>query len=567
VVLGGREPFSGSELPPLWQQWGLASHDELRALAAALQAGTAALPEAGDRPSVEAQRLLGASPVLPPFVAQGSAAALVALPGAGFAGFHPASPAELATANAAVLIGAADGELLLARNNPIISAHVGTDASVLAVLASLHDDLPIQQDQPGTLRFGDALRLHVGVAGETPFALASWSREAGFPPASLLPVLRAVLDATPGGLRAADILLPLYDPAISPSGTIVLDTGATLAFGMVPPMMFASVVSPSAFPLVGLQLHGTVTPCGSPMARIVHEMRRPVPIDLAPLHPAVPLWRIDDTRILVDVGPGGSQEAAQRATTLCRDLTREAPDLRLLQPGEGFSTWAGSPLWLALAGIAKPLAMGVLPEARPPRTEVTHTADGEWLVSHAGGAVGATQRRMHARWAVDSEALLQDLLYAMPEEPETKGLGARAQTSLEAFRAARAWMAAVTGLRERDVSLRAMEAWGGVARDCAAALNSAAADDTAMSAAHAALAGSELDVGPALDRSGFLTVMRRFLDRGGSALSRYGLHAIEAVRIGEIDSIGPAERTAIAACLGRLAGPLAGATNPLFAVT
>ena len=403
-----------------------------------------------------------------------------------------------------------------------------------------------QQDQPGTLRFGDALRLHVGVAGETPFALASWSREAGFPPASLLPVLRAVLDATPGGLRAADILLPLYDPAISPSGTIVLDTGATLAFGMVPPMMFASVVSPSAFPLVGLQLHGTVTPCASPVARIVHEMRRPVPIDLVPLHPAVPLWRIDDTRILVDVGPGGSQEAAQRATTLCRDLTREAPDLRLLQPGEGFSTWAGSPLWLALAGIAKPLAMGVLPEARPPRTEVTHTADGEWLVSHAGGAVGATQRRMHARWAVDFEALLQDLLYAMPEEPETKGLDARAQTSSGSVPC----RACLDGRRApvcANVTSRCAP-WrrGVVWRVTAPPLNSAAADDTAMSAAHAALAGSELDVGPALDRSGFLTVMRRFLDRGGSALSRYGLHALEAIRIGEIDSIGPAERTAIA---------------------
>lgn len=566
VMFGGRDPFAGRELPPLWQQFGLASHDELRALATALQAGAAALPEAGPRPSVEAQRLLGAAPILPPPLPQGSIAALIALPGAGFAGFHPASAAELGTSTAAVLIGAADGELLLARNTPVISARDATDASVLSAFGNLHGNVQGPQDQPDTLRFGDVLRLHLGVAGETPFAVASWSPEAGFPPASLLPVLRAVLNAAPAGLRAADILLPLYGPETFPSGTIALDTGATVAFGMAPPMGFTQAVPPSALPLVGLQLRGSLAPSSGPAPRIVHEMRRPVPIDLTPLDSAVPLWRIDDTRILVDVGPGGSHEAAQRAATLCQALTGDAPDLGLLQAGEGFSTWAGSPLWLALAGIAKPLAMGVLPEARPPRVEFTHTVEGEWLVSHAGDAVGAMQCRLHPRQAVDSEALLQDLLYAMPEEPETNGLDSRAQTSLEAFRAARAWMAAATGLGDRDASLRAMEAWAGVARDCAAVLNCAGADNTVLSAAHAALAGAEPDAGPALDRAGFLTLMRRFLDRGGGALSRYGLHAIEAVRVGEIDGIGPAERTAIAACLGRLVGPLAGVSNPLFAV-
>src|SRR5579872_5043532 len=83
MMFGGRDPFSGRELPPLWQQFGLASHDELRALATAIEAGAAALsalPEAGQRPSVEARRLLGASPILPPLAPQGSVAALIALP-------------------------------------------------------------------------------------------------------------------------------------------------------------------------------------------------------------------------------------------------------------------------------------------------------------------------------------------------------------------------------------------------------------------------------------------------------------------------------------------------------
>jgi hypothetical protein len=100
---------------------------------------------------------------------------------------------------------------------------------------------------------------------------------------------------------------------------------------------------------------------------------RPVPLDLAPHTPRLACWRLDDTEALIltnDPGEGGDA-AALHAT-----LMEHAAPLALLRPGQGFTTWEGSPLWLRLAGIAKPATLGVLlAESAPARLQVMRRGD------------------------------------------------------------------------------------------------------------------------------------------------------------------------------------------------
>jgi hypothetical protein len=86
-----------------------------------------------------------------------------------------------------------------------------------------------------------------------------------------------------------------------------------------------------------------------------------VPLDLAlspgarPLvQPLPPLWRPDDTRCFAVIAEDGVLQPIAAAAMLYRRLAGGEIGLADLQPGEGFSTWDGSPLWLTLAGIEKP---------------------------------------------------------------------------------------------------------------------------------------------------------------------------------------------------------------------
>ncbi len=116
---------------------------------------------------------------------------------------------------------------------------------------------------------------------------------------------------------------------------------------------------------------------------------RPVPLDLAPHTPALACWRLDDTEALIltdDPGEGAS------AAALHARLMDDASPLALLRPGQGFATWEGSPLWLRLADIAKPPALGVLlAESAPARLQVMRQARGLEATWLRDGAVTQTR--------------------------------------------------------------------------------------------------------------------------------------------------------------------------------
>jgi hypothetical protein len=152
--------------------------------------------------------------------------------------------------------------------------------------------------------------------------------------------------------------------------------------------------------------------------------RRMLPIDIAPVSAEVPTWRLDDTQTFVTVGPAGARSAALRAADLYRGLMDRRASLAAIDPGEGFVTWEGSPLWLSLAAIHKPPGLGVLPAASAPgRVQVMRTEDGEWLVEHAGGPWRAPRALRHHAMAGDDEALLLDVLYGVSgAAPETAAL-------------------------------------------------------------------------------------------------------------------------------------------------
>jgi hypothetical protein len=131
------------------------------------------------------------------------------------------------------------------------------------------------------------------------------------------------------------------------------------------------------------------THAAPPRRLLAYTDLRPVPLDLAPHVPSVACWRLDDTEALIVTGDptDGGKAAALHAR-----LMDHAAPLALLRPGEGFATWEGSPLWLCLAGIAKPPSLGVLlAESTPARLQVMRQAQGLEATWLRDGAVTQTR--------------------------------------------------------------------------------------------------------------------------------------------------------------------------------
>jgi hypothetical protein len=285
---------------------------------------------------------------------------------------------------------------------------------------------------------------------------------------------------------------------------------------------------------------------GSPGAD--HDMasyseRRFVPIDLAPLAKETPISRLDDTKTLVTMEAGGASAAALRAAALYRSLMVQRAGLSVLRPGEGFATWDGSPLWLSLAGILKPPALGVLTVATPGRMQVMRAADGVWLVEHAGGPWRVPSAHHHDATAGDDQSLSWDVLYGI-----TTPVPDRFDTAVMALRFA-----------SRMDGARAQEAWAMVARACALV----APHDAEERALHASVsivldgrvprAPADLRTIPPLDRGRFVTLaLSGDPARVASGLLGLGRAAVDQVRQGRFDGIGPLEALALAVCLGRL---------------
>lgn len=507
ALLGGPDPVTGRDLPPLWEDWGLEAPGTLAALAGMAGAGrdADALGGAGaERPSGVASLLLG----LP--------TAVGAVPGA--------VRAAMAALPAAALLG--PGGLGGLRLVPVGTEQAGPALSGLAaVRGALGGAVLIGREGGGGLSMpGDAelilgggLTLASGLAGQSPCVLASWQggQEAGGNAGSLAALVLEILPAAPSAIAGAEWTLPLGGPLGAQGGWgearmadgCVVRVGED-AWGCPPgtpaPAGLRTGAPRRAPPRDWLRLcgrrgtdHGPGE-AGRPGfdAHAVHGEQRPVAIDLAPVRPVTPCWRLDDTRTLVEIGPAGMQAATLRASALHRALLHGVPSLDMLKPGEGLATWAGSPLWLGLAGIVKPTDLGVaLGETVPGRVEVLHLRDGAWHVEHSGGAARAPCRLLYPPDAAESPALLLGVLYGVPGEVRGTD-GRRALAGFEAARArtadARAgWDMPARG--ERDVAqaermLRERESWAAVARDWGQAVSALEDAPSTASSAGGALA-------------------------------------------------------------------------------
>jgi len=289
---------------------------------------------------------------------------------------------------------------------------------------------------------------------------------------------------------------------------------------------------------------------------VSYAERRVVPTDVAPVSAQVVAWRLDDTQALAPVGRSNPAMAAARAAELYRALMDDGTGLAAIEPGEGFITWAGSPLWLSMAGIGKPAALGVLPAATPGRVQVIRTERGEWLVEHAGGLRPAPRALRHDANAGNHEALLLDVLYGVAGTTWDSSPPRRFECALAAMRFA--------GGAPQPTAWRAQEAWGMAARCCAAVGaqpgHGSAGSDRALEAA----LGAVVD-GPALaipsDPRAFPPLARdRCIamllsgdpNRIAAALGVLGRPALDQASQGRIDGIGPLDAVALAWCLGRL---------------
>jgi hypothetical protein len=300
---------------------------------------------------------------------------------------------------------------------------------------------------------------------------------------------------------------------------------------------------------------------------IAHAEQRPVPIDLAPVRADVPAWRLDDTSALVTVGPDGAGSAAAQAAELYHNLIDRRTGLATIRPGQGFTTWEGSPLWLSLAAIGKPFQMGVLPAASAPgRLQVMRTEHGEWLIEHTGGPWRAPRALRHSATAADDEALLLDILYGFtvtaPESTtaETRSPERGARRQFEIAQAAARFAGRIPG----PAGWRAREAWAMVARCCAVATAQPSDDGPASVALQRMLAAVVVDGLASGAVADPLTIMPLGRDRAIAALLSgdprqvaiglrgLGRTTLDRVRQGRVDGIDPIEALALAACLGRL---------------
>ena len=285
--------------------------------------------------------------------------------------------------------------------------------------------------------------------------------------------------------------------------------------------------------------------------------RRSVPIDIAPAAPVVPAWRLDDTQALVTVGPAGPRAAALRAAELYFDLLDREATLDALRPGEGFVTWEGSPLWLSLAAIRKPVALGVLAGCAPGRVQVMRTDDGAWLVEHAGGLWRAPRCLRHAAGAQDDATLLLDVLSGIAAAPD----GAARRR----FGTASVVLRFMHGLSE-PAGWRAQEAWAMVARCCAVAGAQqggavpplSRASGLALAAVVDGLvpaAGDRVEVEPVEPDRFVAAALSGDPHRLARALHGLGRATVERIGGGQIEGLGVVETLALAVWLEQLPLP------------
>jgi hypothetical protein len=264
-------------------------------------------------------------------------------------------------------------------------------------------------------------------------------------------------------------------------GTAVMQDGTRRAFGAIPGIG-------DGRPVALLHLRsGTATAARTARTEALGdayvEYLRPtrIPVDLTPGPAAAPLpgtlptlSRVEDTRALVTLGPGGVDIAVTEAARLQSRAAAGTLRLEELAPGQGVSTWDGSPLSLRLAGVEKPLSAGVAAgPAAPPRVEVFRDTSGGYAATRPpGNAVLRTESADAALRGFVAFGL--DPAAAAGVPPALQPLAAMGREGFEAALAEMERVRLAWWLPQSEICRR-QEAWAGTARAWAAEISAMAA--------------------------------------------------------------------------------------------
>lgn len=443
-----------------WQAWGLADAAMLAALADALTGGASAAPAAATTAAAP-----GVIPSIVPGVAAApgpatEAAALQRIPPNGVI---PAAAVGLAA------VATAAGPLLVAMTQQPDDAKTGPGQFALGGGLAL-----------SLVAGSSVLPSHVAFTwdGAGAGAMRELAGHAMQDAASAL--LRALAQA--GGGEVAGVALRLtLGGAGEASGTVRLADGTTLPFGGAAPATPYTVAAPGTRPAPDAERSTLYLGAGDPAGAddwraavlgpyVGHEARRQVKLDLGDA--VAGLWRLDDTHGFAALGTGDVRTATRRAKAVLQRLAAGPGRLDQLAAGEGFATFDGSPLSLALAGVVKPAALGIaLNETDPPRLEVLRTPGADWVVARSGGAYANAPRLRYGALAIDEATLNLHVLFGVPPgADETPPQGQLGEHAASGFMQARAKMEQAAWLPSRNDAARARESWAAIARDWASTL-------------------------------------------------------------------------------------------------
>ncbi len=423
-------------------------------------------------------------------------AAMLAALAAALTGDSPSAPTTAVAAPGTAAADAPTGLQRVSANGVIPAGAVGlvavaTETGPLLVAMTQHG-ADTTKAGPAQFAFGGgvALALAAGSAELPAHAAFTWEgagagairelaghamQEAAF---ALLQTL-----AQAGTREVAGLAVQLtLGGAGEASGAVRLADGTLLPFGGPAPAAPYSAAAPGRRAAPEAERSTLYLGAGNPAGAddwraavlgpyVGHAARRHVKLDLGEAV-ATPLWRLDDTHGFAALGTGDVRTATRRAKTVLQRLGAGPGRLDQLAADEGFATFDGSPLSLALSAVNKPAALGIaLNETDPPRVEVLRTPGGDWVVARTGGAYAQAPRLRYGALAIDEATLNLHALFGLPpgadERPPRGRLGEHAAKS---FMNARAKMEQAAWLPDRNTAGRLRESWAAVARDWAATL-------------------------------------------------------------------------------------------------
>jgi hypothetical protein len=339
----------------------------------------------------------------------------------------------------------------------------------------------------------------------------------------------------------------LGSPLLAPALAMMLDNLPPFVHGRPPVKPLLTRLPERARPLLWLSdvLAGLES---NPSVSFTDN--RPVPLDIFPARQEVACWRLDDTTALVSV-EDDQAAAARRAATLHAELMAAGQPLAALHPGEGFATWQGSPLWLRLAGIAKPASLGVLlAESSPARVEVVRTAAQSWRTRLDRGDQGG-HATAHDTAHHNDPGLCNALLYGTIATAGSPLDAAAARASAMAATACRAALAGAPAAQPR--AWRSAEAWCALARSLHDVTPADHASDVALAVLHGHPQHSApSSLAPVADPPALLRAVQASPADAWRHLRALGQATLARIIVGDVRQLGRIEGLSLAMALGRL---------------